>query len=150
MNINKDLLLDVVHPIGSIYMSTSSTSPATLFGGSWTRIQDRFLLAAGSTYTAGKTGGSATHTHKYGIQFANYWGVVSTDGLSAVHYDSNNSTTVKGNSKNSTGTFMINSGAANSYTQRTSVDIRRTNDANTSYTSTLPPYLVVYVWKRTA
>lgn len=49
-------------PVGSIYMSVNSTSPATLFGGTWQRIQDRFLIAAGSTYKAGGTGGEATHT----------------------------------------------------------------------------------------
>ena len=49
------------YPVGSIYMSVNSTSPATLFSGSWQRIQDRFLLCAGSTYAAGSTGGEATH-----------------------------------------------------------------------------------------
>lgn len=50
------------YPVGSIYMSVNSTSPATLFGGTWERIQDMFLLAAGSSYSAGSTGGSATVT----------------------------------------------------------------------------------------
>lgn len=49
--------------IGCIYQSTSSTSPATLYGGSWTAIQERFILGQSSTYpTAGDTGGEATHT----------------------------------------------------------------------------------------
>lgn len=52
----------VIYPVGSIYMSVNSTSPGTLFGGTWERIQDRFLLSAGSTYSAGATGGEATHT----------------------------------------------------------------------------------------
>ena len=55
-------IADVLYPVGSIYLSTSSTSPQTLFGGTWQRIQDRFLLCAGSTYAAGKTGGEAEHT----------------------------------------------------------------------------------------
>lgn len=59
---------DIVYPVGSIYMSINSTSPATIIGGSWERIQDRFLLSAGETYTAGATGGSAdavvpAHSH---------------------------------------------------------------------------------------
>ena len=54
---------DTIYPIGSIYMSVNNTDPGTLFAGTtWTRIQDTFLLAAGSTYTAGSTGGSATVT----------------------------------------------------------------------------------------
>lgn len=50
------------HPVGSLYWSSSPTDPATLFGGTWTRIKDRFVLAAGDTYGNGATGGSATVT----------------------------------------------------------------------------------------
>lgn len=55
------VLLDKLYPVGCIYQSTSSTSPAELFGGTWEQIKDRFILAAGDTYTAGSTGGEATH-----------------------------------------------------------------------------------------
>lgn len=48
------------HPVGSLYWSSSPTDPATLFGGTWARIKDRFILAAGDTYANGATGGSAT------------------------------------------------------------------------------------------
>lgn len=47
------------YPVGAIYLSTNSTSPAELFGGKWNRIEDRFLLTQGSSYTAGSKGGSA-------------------------------------------------------------------------------------------
>lgn len=53
-------LVDLVYPVGSIYTSTVATSPATLFGGTWEQITDKFLIAANSTYTAGSTGGAAT------------------------------------------------------------------------------------------
>lgn len=56
---NNDLL-DIIYPVGSIYISVNSTSPSLLFGGRWVQIKDRFLLASGSTYSAGDTGGSAT------------------------------------------------------------------------------------------
>jgi len=49
-------------PIGSIYTSTVNTDPGTFIGGTWTPIQGKFLLAQDSTYTAGSTGGEATHT----------------------------------------------------------------------------------------
>lgn len=49
-------------PVGFIYMSVNSTSPATLFGGYWVRLKDRFLLGAGDTYSAGATGGASSHT----------------------------------------------------------------------------------------
>ena len=50
-----------LYPVGSIYISTSSTSPASLFGGTWEQLKDRFLLGAGDSYAAGSTGGEATH-----------------------------------------------------------------------------------------
>lgn len=48
-------LLDLIYPIGSIYYSYSSTSPATIFGGTWVQIKDTFLRPAES---AGVAGGS--------------------------------------------------------------------------------------------
>lgn len=43
-------LLDIVYPTGSIYCSTSSTSPATTFGGTWSQIKDAFLGGKGTDY----------------------------------------------------------------------------------------------------
>ena len=55
-------LIDMIYPIGSIYMSINDTDPSIIFGGVWERIKDKFLLSAGDTYEAGTTGGEATHT----------------------------------------------------------------------------------------
>lgn len=44
------------YPVGSIYMSTSSTSPASLFGGSWQSIaSERVLMGVSSSHGAGST-----------------------------------------------------------------------------------------------
>ena len=56
-----DNMVDLIYPVGSIYMSANDTSPSILFGGEWERIKDRFLLAAGDTYSAGSIGGEAAH-----------------------------------------------------------------------------------------
>ena len=56
----KSTIFDDIYPVGSIYMSVNNTNPSNLFGGTWTQLKDRFLLGAGSTYTNGSTGGSAT------------------------------------------------------------------------------------------
>ncbi|MBR2247047.1 MAG: hypothetical protein IJ880_08495 [Bacilli bacterium] len=58
----KSELLDLIYPIGAIYISATSTSPATLFGGTWEQIEGKFLLASDTNYEAGTTGGSATVT----------------------------------------------------------------------------------------
>ena len=42
-------LFSLVYPVGSIYISVNSTSPATLFGGTWEQIQGKFLLASSTT-----------------------------------------------------------------------------------------------------
>ena len=55
-------ILNLVYPVGAIYMSVNSTSPATLFGGTWAQIKDTFLLAAGTSHAAGSTGGAETVT----------------------------------------------------------------------------------------
>ena len=57
----KYLDLDDVYPIGSIYISVNSTSPASLFGGSWELIQSKFLLGTDDLANIGDTGGEATH-----------------------------------------------------------------------------------------
>jgi len=54
-------LLNLIYPVGSIYMSVNSVDPAALFGGTWEQIKDMFLLAAGDTYANAATGGEATH-----------------------------------------------------------------------------------------
>lgn len=50
------------HPVGSLYISENPTSPAELYGGTWERIEGKFIMGASDTYPAGSTGGSATHT----------------------------------------------------------------------------------------
>lgn len=50
------------YPVGAVFISYVSTSPASLFGGTWTQIKDRFLVGAGNSYTAGETGGANSVT----------------------------------------------------------------------------------------
>lgn len=76
-----------IYPIGSIYLSVDETSPASLFGGTWEQLKDRFLLGAGDSYSAGATGGEASHTlttaempsHSHSVN------AVKTDNPSANH-----------------------------------------------------------------
>lgn len=49
-----------LYPVGAVYISVNSTSPAALLGGTWESIGGRFLIGADATYAAGSTGGAAT------------------------------------------------------------------------------------------
>ena len=51
---------NILYPVGSIYISTENADPTTLFGGTWERIYDTFLLAGGNDYPAGSSGGQAS------------------------------------------------------------------------------------------
>ena len=55
-------LTDMVYPVGSIYMTFNITDPNTAFGGTWVKIQGKFLYGSDSTHSATETGGSSTYT----------------------------------------------------------------------------------------
>lgn len=139
---------DKIYPVGSIYMSVNDTNPHDLFGGTWEQIKDRFLLCAGSTYGAGTTGGSASHnhslSHKGGANIRKF-----SDTFVQGEY------TIAGK--------MIIENASNRYWKTvTTIDSSIATipyDSNmpgiglygvTEDKNILPPYLAVYVWKRTA
>lgn len=57
----KELILNTIYPVGSVYISTNDINPQSIFGGEWEQIKDRFLLSAGDIYVSGSTGGEAEH-----------------------------------------------------------------------------------------
>lgn len=128
--------LNEIYPIGTIYMSVSSTTPASLFGGSWSQLENRFLLGAGSSYTNGATGGSATHT------------------LTASEMPSHNHKGLYWQSS-SYGT-SLDQGSDKIWLQHNWYGSSNFTDFYTGYTGStqahnnMPPYLVVYMWKRIA
>lgn len=139
------------YPVGSIYMSVSSTDPATLFGGTWERIKDAFLLSAGDTYAAGATGGSASHYHNYRVGWRAWFRNIITEDTRLIqlyNYQTNSWTTggIDSSLPNST---ARNSGLSAGTTSVTNAD-KISATAATSSGSNMPPYLAVYVWKRTA
>lgn len=55
-------LLDIIYPVGSMYFTTSSVSPASSVGGTWSQVKDAVIAASGSTYSSAVAsyGGSKT------------------------------------------------------------------------------------------
>lgn len=128
--VNTSDLIDLIYPVGSIYMSANNVSPANLFGGTWEQIKDKFLLSAGDTYNAGDEGGEATHTLTVDEMpsHSHRFDVYSTEGAGGFR-----ETLARGN--NNTG----------------EVDWRGASTQNIGggqAHNNMPPYLAVYMWKR--
>ena len=119
-------ILSKIYPIGSIYISTNNTSPASLLGGTWEKIRDKFLLSESDTISAGSTGGEATHT-------------LTVDELPSHTH----------NTPVAAGSYTTMDGSGNTW-------VPIYNNSNVGYTggslahNNMPPYLAVYMWKRTA
>jgi len=157
-------LFDSIYPVGSIYMSINSTNPSILFGGTWERINGRFLLGAGNGYNTGATGGSSGHTPSGSVTVYNHTLTVNEmpshmhdqiDGLSGsqVLYCQSNLQGVikKAAVQNNTG----NSGDQWSDKMKTSYTgggqgHNHSAAFSGTYQNTMPPYFVVYMWQRTA
>ena len=127
-----------IYPVGAIYVSVSSTSPATLFGGTWTQIKDTFLLASGSTYSAGSTGGEATHTLSVNEMPSHDHRVTIGNGFANYVYWAGN---LGSTDKNAAGLGYQSEVVTNTLWAEKSGGGAAHNN--------MPPYLAVYVWKRT-
>ena len=133
--IGSNFVLDNVYPVGSIYMNVNSTNPGTLFGGTWEQIQGRFLLGMSSSYPAGSQGGESTH--KLTTSEIPSHSHVALYGFDGAVDD-----------------FLGGSGA--DYGARPGSANATNYPYNTSSTgggqphNNMPPYLSVYIWKRTA
>lgn len=132
-------LIDSIYPVGSIYMSVNSTNPQTLFGGTWQRIQGRFLFAADSKHAAGTTGGEETHKltareipdHKHSINF--YKNCAPSNGVN-----------------DSVAIYPAYGYPEGNYDRFPYEEYTSTMQGGDQPHNNMPPYLSVYVWKRTA
>ena len=135
-------LINTIYPVGSIYMSVNSTSPQILFGGTWEQIQDRFLLASGQTYQNGTTGGSATVT------------LTEEQMPSHTHTQNAHSHTIGSLARytiSGKGNAAVGDGYGNSQNYKTgSTTATNQNTGGGQAHNNMPPYLTVYIWKRTA
>ena len=131
--IPEDEAADRFYRVGDIYITTNSKSPAEMFGGTWERIKDRFLLAAGDSYMAGSTGGEAEHelTERE---------MPSHDHLERYAEQGNNAAD---SSFVPAGVKSYSSNVVTGY-------IKTWTTGGSQPHNNMPPYLAVYVWRRVA
>lgn len=120
-------LVNLIYPIGALFLTTSNVNPSTYLGGTWEQVKDRFLLGAGDTYSSGATGGEATHVLTISE-------MPSHNHLGIKHYQSNASST----------------GYSTSWSEQLYESIGTDYTGGGQAHNNMPPYLVIYIWKRTA
>ena len=146
-------IIDLIYPVGAIYMSVNTVNPSLLFGGEWEQIEDTFLLASGSTYSNGDTGGSADavvvkHNHTQN----SHSHTPSSDRSFMTAPSGSNWTELQGSNISGSGhhyvatsdtsnynVYVQGSGSTTATNKETGVDGTNKN---------MPPYLTVNVWKR--
>ncbi|WP_270639079.1 phage baseplate protein [Megamonas funiformis] len=148
-----------IYPVGSIYMSTVSTNPATLFGfGTWEAMPaGRVLLAQGksswgTTYNAGSTGGEATHQLTVGeIPSHNHTGSINTAGehthsltLKALWGDGNGSGNGWAGDTRDGGSRTNTFSTVGNHTHTVTINSTGSSQPHNN----LQPYISVYMWKR--
>lgn len=145
-------LQNQIYPVGSIYICTHTTNPSVLFGGTWRKIEGRFLLASSTGYTLGATGGSAnaiipSHRH--------YVAQVTGGITGGSHYHSMKDIWSSGSGSHDAYKYDGKRSRQTRYTDYAS----HSHDMPAHYTDysgedttgkNMPPYLVVNVWERTA
>lgn len=127
LEINGKTIFDMVYPVGAIYISASEVNPSVLFGGTWEQVQDRFLLGAGASYQAGSTGGEATHT-------------LTIDEMPRHNHEIDNLNA----SGNPTPYMTVQAQDKKGY----GGNVQTMFAGGSQPHNNMPPYLVVYIWKR--
>lgn len=143
--------VDLIYPVGSIYMSVNATNPKELFGGTWEQIQGKFLLGMSSNYPAGSQGGEATHTLT-SHEIPNHGHYLRQQGNTSRMLPTNNATNDPSHEyyvtevESSGSTYLKPNVTWGGYlVAGTLIDTPYNQPHNN-----MPPYLAVYIWKRTA
>ena len=161
-NTIKQVVLDTFFPVGSIYMDvTGNVNPNNQFGGTWAKIENRFLYGSGSK-GIGATGGAETvtlNTNQIPSHNHSLSGVRSTGGFGTGKTRRTDNVYAEYPAWgvfSKTGTAVNTSNGAESTGREVNFDISRSvsgtsgNQGGGGSHENMPPYVVVAIWKRTA
>lgn len=139
-----DKMRDRMYPVDSIYISTNSTSPASLYGGSWERYgKGRTLVSVNESdtdFTAGKTGGEKMAPVDLTEMYA-LWANRGTDYIAKVKTMPGN-TVWRATVKSQTNHYATTDVANNA------VEVILPEGNNHRSVSTIQPYVAVFIWRR--
>lgn len=148
----KSNLAKTMYPVGSIYISVNATNPAALFGGTWEQIKGRFLLGTGSN--------DANTTDWWGSEWAGHYNVpageLGGESMHTLTVDQMPSHTHQAYADNNYSGNRV--GDTNPWKQSlVNRDLHLLSDGyyfgftgGNQPHNNMPPYLGVYMWKRTA
>jgi len=159
------LVIQTIYPVGAIYLSTLSTNPNTLLGfGTWVAFAaGQTLIGVGTSdqsFAAGATGGESNHTLSSGEMPSHTHTQSShthTDsghvhgpltGGTAYAMTDNSVTTASGSSWFKPSTSSTTTGSASANISSTTATNNNTGGGGSH--NNLQPYIVVYMWQRTA
>jgi hypothetical protein len=138
------LVGNLLFPIGAIYTATVATNPGTLLGfGTWTAFgAGRVMVGNGGGFSAGATGGSAdavvvSHTHT---------ATVTDPGHSHTYTTYGNTQPQSGSSTQ----CLVSPSTRTTSTATTGVTVSNSTEGVSGTNANLQPYIVVYMWERTA
>lgn len=133
-DINK-IIVDMVYPVGSFFITTDSANPATLFEGTtWKRIKGKFLWGAKDGEDIGSTGGEETHSLTVNEMPAHSHGFTGVNESSAM--------------TDSAGNYPIRMYPDKAANWNNGSGIAETGGGQPH--NNMPPYYVTYIWHRTA
>lgn len=132
--------LNLIYPIGTLYFSYTSTSPASRFGGSWSAISGNRYLRVGNSVD---TGGNNSHTHPLSGNGGACIDYAFTNGVFTIH---STNAKVQASANFSANNYLSVSG--NYAVERTKMP--KALCGNTDSSTITPLYQTVYCWRRTA
>lgn len=148
--VEKSDLLNLIYPVGSIYMSVNSTSPATLFGGTWEQIKGRFLLGTGSLesnnndYFGQVTAGEINAL--VGEQGGETWHRLTINEMPK--HKHNTTTRINWYDGTAFGPLFNQGDSSNLGIDRDTIYTDEVGGDNSH--NNIPPYFAVNIWQRTA